>query len=362
MMQATQPELFMNMQQFSDLKLEARRDSAQASKAVAQQFEGLFIQMMLKGMRSAAVMDESQHSSYMDFYTDMYDKQISLMLSQQGGIGIADMLEKQMAKFLPEGQEPAGIATGTGNELPVYHLPDTQAIDHKSALPMPVMDYVAANPEVKAFQLHQRPVTEATVTTEEYTEISALVSETIEPFYGWQQADSFVKDLWPHAQKAASKLGVSTDVLVAQSALETGWGKHTMKNSDGSVAFNLFGIKASSGWAGQSVTHNTLEFRQGAMQQESASFRAYDSVADSLDDYVSFVTTRPRYAQALNHGGSDTHYVKGLQQAGYATDPAYADKINNILNGHTFKQALSNLSETQSLNRSQTLGQGENHA
>ncbi|MBE9560976.1 MAG: glucosaminidase domain-containing protein, partial [Proteobacteria bacterium] len=183
----------------------------------------------------------------------------------------------------------------------------------------------------------------------------ALISQTVEPFYGWQQADSFVKDLWPHAQKAAEKLGISTKVLVAQSALETGWGKHAMKNADGSVAFNLFGIKASSGWAGQSVTHNTLEFRQGAMQKETANFRAYDSVADSLDDYVAFVKTRARYAQALNHNGSDSHYVKGLQQAGYATDPAYASKINNIMNGQTFKQAVDALADADPVGNRQIL-------
>lgn len=346
MIQATQSELFMNMQQFSDMKLEARENSAQANKAVAQQFEGLFIQMMLKEMRSAAVMDKSQHSSYMDFYTDMHDKQISLMLSKQGGIGIADMLQKQLEQYSPEGNNSA---TEGGNELPAYRLPVTAG----SKLPLAVMNYVAANPAVKAHELDQQNnVTEVDATVEP---AATLQSQSVGPFYGWQQAESFVKDLWPHAEKAAQQLGVSTNVLVAQSALETGWGKHTMKKPDGSVAFNLFGIKASSGWVGQSVTHNTLEFRQGSMQRESANFRAYDSVADALDDYVSFVKTRPRYAQALEHGGSDTHYVKGLQQAGYATDPAYANKIGNIMNSHTFKQAVSDLAASQQSTTQQML-------
>lgn len=346
MMQAAQSELFMNMQQFSDLKLAARKDSAQAEKAVAQQFEGLFIQMMLKEMRSAAVMDESQHSNYMDFYTDMYDKQISVMLSQQGGIGIADMMLQQMQPDGSRGQKPA---TEYGNELPVYRLPGLKT-STSAQLPMPVMNYVAQNPYVTTHELitAQTNDTSATSThvenrTEAAGRIPALQSQTVEPFYGWQQAESFVRDLWPHAEKAAQQLGVSTNVLVAQSALETGWGKHTMKKPDGSVAFNLFGIKAGSGWAGQSVTHSTLEYRQGSMQKESASFRAYDSVADSLQDYVSFIKTRPRYSQALNHQGSDTHYVQGLQKAGYATDPAYARKISNIMKGQTLNDALVSL-------------------
>jgi len=347
-MQATQPELFMNMQQFSDLKLEARRDSAQASKAVAQQFEGLFIQMMLKGMRSAAVMDKEQHSSYMDFYTDMYDKQISQMLSKQGGIGIANLMQKHMQQVTPDGQKPA---TAAGNELPAYRLPELLGSETSHRMPMPVMNYIATNPEVKVHELNQlnisKPVDKTGSNIHNINKIPTptLSAQTVEPFYGWQQAESFVKDLWPHAEKAAQQLGVSTNVLVAQSALETGWGKHAMKNPDGSVAFNLFGIKAGSSWAGQSVTHNTLEFRQGSMRQESANFRAYDSVADALDDYVSFVQTRSRYAQALNHDGSDSHYVNGLQQAGYATDPAYARKITNIMNGQTFNDALANMAK-----------------
>ncbi|MCK4711108.1 MAG: flagellar assembly peptidoglycan hydrolase FlgJ, partial [Gammaproteobacteria bacterium] len=316
----------------------------------------LFIQMMLKDMRSAAVMDESQHSSYMDFYTDMYDKQISVMLSQQGGIGIADMMLKQMEQYLPEGQKSA---TQDGKELPVYRLPELQSNELSRQLPMPVMNYVAANPMVKTHELDQLQNSDTTITANSDEAIEsqnpALLSQTLEPFYGWQQADSFVKDLWPHAEKAAGQLGVSAQVLVAQSALETGWGKHAMKKADGSVAFNLFGIKAGSSWAGQSVTHNTLEFRHGSMQQETANFRAYDSVADALDDYVSFVKTRSRYAQALNHDGSDSHYVKGLQKAGYATDPAYASKINSIMNSQTFKQAASGLATSQQSTNQQIL-------
>ncbi len=352
-MQATQPELFMNMQQFSDLKLEARQNSASAGKAVAQQFEGLFIQMMLKDMRSAATMDKSQHSSYMDFYTDMYDKQISQMLSQQGGIGIANLMQKQMAQYLPEGQSSA---TRAGNELPVYRLP----VMNSDVLPVPVMNYVASNPAVKTHELKGShtivPVNPEVDAVKEYTfdkstavQTPALTTQTVEPFYGWQQADSFVKDLWPHAEKAAQKLGVSADVLVAQSALETGWGKHAMKKQDGSIAFNLFGIKAGNGWAGQTVTHNTLEYREGTMQKESANFRAYDSVSDALNDYVDFVQSRSRYAQALDHEGSDTHYITGLQKAGYATDPAYASKIENIMQGQTFNEALAGMQNSHQL-------------
>jgi len=352
MMQATQPELYMNMQQFSELKLEARQHSADAGKKAAQQFEGLFIQMMLKNMRAAARFDEAQHSSYMDFYTDMYDKQIAQMMSQQGGIGIAAMMQQQLDPRLsaaqPEGQE---VATEAGHSLPTYRLP----VIEQTVMPLPDMDYQASNPAVKTHQFSLQ--TEINV-EQEQNAANSLQSETVEAFYGWQAADTFVQDLWPHAQMAAERLGVSAQVLVAQSALETGWGRHAMKKPDGSVAFNLFGIKAGNGWAGQSVSHQTLEFRSGSMQRESASFRAYDSVSDALEDYVSFVKSRPRYAEALQHEGSDIAYISGLHQAGYATDPEYASKIEHIMQGQTFKQALASLESSEPV---ATLKPEQNH-
>ena len=348
MMQATQPELYMNMQQFSELKLEARQHSADAGKKAAQQFEGLFIQMMLKNMRAAARFDESQHSSYMDFYTDMYDKQIAQMMSQQGGIGIAAMMQQQLDPLVsaaqPEGQE---IATEAGHRLPADRLPTySLPVIEQDVMPLPDMNYQASNPAVKAHQFS--PQAKSNVERPQNA-ANSLQSETVETFYGWQAADSFVQDLWPHAQQAADRLGVSAQVLVAQSALETGWGRHAMRKPDGSVAFNLFGIKAGNGWAGQSVSHQTLEFRSGSMQRESASFRAYDSVADALDDYVSFVESRPRYAEALQHEGNDMAYISGLHQAGYATDPEYASKIQNIMQGQTFKQALARLDHSDAV-------------
>ena len=355
MIQGAQTDLYMDMNQFSDLKLSARNKEAGAAKAAAQQFEGLFIQMMLKTMRAAAVMDESQHSSNMDFYNDMHDKQISVMMAKRGGIGIANMMQHQLGDFDDDGQTNAAIE---GKDLPAYRLPGAT----QTQLPIAAMNYIAQNPAVKTHELAtHHPVTSKTkseskaglgaqveqvsVTKMTETPKPGLTSQTFEPFYGWSNASTFVNDLWPHAEKAAARLGVSAKVLVAQSALETGWGKHAMKKPDGSVAFNLFGIKARSDWAGQSVQHNTLEFRNGAMQQESAHFRAYDSVSDSLDGYVSFVQSSPRYAEALQHKGSDAHYIQNLHRAGYATDPNYADKVLNIISGRTFNDALASIQQ-----------------
>ena len=141
----------------------------------------------------------------------------------------------------------------------------------------------------------------------------------------------------PHARRAAEELGVSPKVLIAQSALETGWGQHMMQRPDGSPAFNLFGIKADASWEGDKVTQSTLEFEGGVMNRRKAAFRAYDSAAESLQDYVNFIQQNPRYEQALK-AADDRGYVHGLQQAGYATDPEYADKILAVLQSDRFQK------------------------
>ncbi len=335
MMPSTSTDLYMNMSQFSDMKLAAREHDASASKSVAQQFEGLFIQMMLKNMRTAARFDESQHSSYMDFYTDMYDKQLSQIMSQNGGIGLGAMLQRQLDPTSAQRQQTAATE---GKELPVYRMDPQQMFNSPIARHE---EYLPINPAIKVHQLINSLSNDSTTKlSEPEPQNTSLQMEAIEPFYGWDQPQTFVRDLWPHAEKAAAELGVSTEVLVAQAALETGWGQYSMKKPDGSIGFNLFGIKAGADWQGQQISQSTLEYRHGAMQREQANFRAYDSVSEAMQDYVDFVQSSPRYQQALNHQGSDSRYVRGLQQGGYATDPNYADKIINIRDGKTLSSSL----------------------
>jgi flagellar protein FlgJ len=334
-------DLYLNMSQFSELKLQARNHSPEAAKAAAQQFEGLFLQMMLKDMRAAARVDDSLHSNSMDFYNDMYDKQLSQVLARAGGIGVAELLARQLGGEAPQRQTTAVAGGMTGTSLPTYRLNET--FSGRSVLPLERMNYQADNPQVRAHPLS------LDVASRDGEDSTALDSQAIAPFSGWADANEFVVDLWPHAERAAARLGVSPQVLVAQSALETGWGQHSMRDRDGHIAFSLYGIKAGDDWAGRSVTHNTLEFKQGAMQQESARFRAYDSVGEAMDDYVDFVQSRPHYQAALDHGGSDEAYIRGLHRGGYATDPRYADKILSILQGDTFRDAMVSIAANQGL-------------
>jgi flagellar protein FlgJ len=134
----------------------------------------------------------------------------------------------------------------------------------------------------------------------------------------------------PHAQKAAAALGVDPASLVAQAALETGWGKSVPCAADGSCSFNLFGIKAGTSWSGATVNVPTLEFEDGVAVRKVDRFRAYGSIGDSFMDYARLIANSPRYAGALGTGGDVAGFASALQAGGYATDPEYASKIEAV--------------------------------
>ena len=274
--------IYTDFQGFSDLRLAAREDSEAALKEVASQFEAIFIQMMLKSMREANLAEGIFDSQQSEMYMGMFDQQIALDLSVKGAFGIADMMVRQLQNN-QLGQ--AGLDAST--QPAASQLPDK-------------------------------------------LEIPGVEEQTRHPVR-FDSPQAFIDYMMPRAKAAAEKLGVSPQLLVAQAALETGWGNKIGSNSRGESSHNLFGIKADARWPGKQVRIDTLEFRDGLMQREQASFRAYDSFQQSFEDYVDFVQRNSRYEQAMRHDGDPRHYINGLQQAGYATDPAYAEKVLSIM-------------------------------
>lgn len=286
--------VYTNFQGLTALKAGAREQSPEALQAVAKQFEALFLQMMLKSMREAGEGDPLFDGEQTALYRDMYDKQLSLDLSEKG-IGLAEVLVRQL-------QMQTGKSTEAGGELAMpQRLGMTFARIEAQAPPSAPAASVAAG---------ATPVTADAVT---------------------ESPEAFIRRLWPMAEKAAARIGASPEALLAQAALETGWGKAVIRHSDGSSSHNLFNIKADRRWDGESVAKPTLEYRDGVAAREVARFRAYDSFEASFDDYVNFLQSNPRYAEALRQADDPRQFVRSLQDAGYATDPAYARKIVNIL-------------------------------
>lgn len=274
-------------------------DEKGALKAAAKQFEAIFLNMMLKQMREASFGDPLFDSEAGDSYRSMFDQQLALNLSENGSLGIAKLIERQL---------------GGGKA--------SNSVDDEN--PFKSFRFVAP-------QLNNN-VTSNAPKSFDNNGISSKQAQFTSP-------NDFVEKVWPYAEKAAEELGIPTETLVSQAALETGWGKFVMSHADGTPSYNLFGIKADSRWGGEQVSVQTTEYRDGVVQKERANFRSYDSIEQGFNDYVQFIKSSPRYAEALNNRGDAVSYLHNLQQGGYATDPAYANKIQGIMRGETLQSA-----------------------
>lgn len=297
MLNATNADVYTDFNGLAKLKNEARNNSPEAIKEVAKQFESVFMTMVLKSMRQAKLADGIMDSKQSEFFRDMYDQQMALHLSGETGIGLAELIARQLSPKQDDVQEKMS------------------AEDYlkRSASLAPVV----RKPTVRVDSEHQAVETRQ----------AAIKKVEDKPINSKEQ---FIETLRPAAEKAAARLGVDADVLLAQAALETGWGKSVIEYRDGRSSFNLFNIKADKAWQGKQVKKATLEFENGIGRKEMAAFRAYDSYRDSFNDYVRFIKDNPRYHDAIKMAHKPERYMHELQQAGYATDPGYAEKVMRI--------------------------------
>jgi flagellar protein FlgJ len=282
--------------------------SPQAIQAVAQQVDALFLQMMLKSMRDASTDGGGSESNEMSMYHDMFDKQVALTLSQHHGLGLGALLARQLSAASAQ-RQPAAGQPAAGQ--PVQGQP---ANGHSAAPEQLPSGVPAARPRNMA---------------------SASLLQT---------ASRFVEQVLPSIKRAAQALGVSPLGMLAQAALETGWGQRMARTVDGDSSLNMFGIKADDAWEGARAGATTVEFSGGVATPRHAAFRAYPSIDDSVSDFAGLLRSSPRYRHTLAAGGNAQGYVEGIGRSGYATDPDYANKLNDVLNGSTLRTALNNSS------------------
>jgi peptidoglycan hydrolase FlgJ len=258
------------------LRANAARDPKAAIKEAAKQFEALFMQQLMKSMREATMASGMLDNEGSKMGTEMLDNQLSTQMTGLPG-GLADAIARQLERQMGGTAAPSSTTTPSA----------PAATDSSPAAP------------------------------------AAKVSKA--------QTDFLHKHL-NAALAAESQSGIPATFMVAQAAHETGWGQRNIKNADGTPSHNLFGIKAGASWTGPVAQITTTEVIDGQARKVTAKFRAYASNAESFADYAKLMKDSPRYAQVVANAGSAQGFAQGLQRAGYATDPAYADKLTRVIN------------------------------
>jgi flagellar protein FlgJ len=305
--------LALQPQRLGELRYAAKQDPAGSMRAVAQNFESLFVNMMLKSMRSSSPGENNLFDSeHTRMYRDLMDQQLAQKIATTGkGLGLADMLLMQMKRSsAPPAQEKRPIPlhpTVEAAPLPLKREPT----------PLPLKAHLPGSDMIPLEQPGARAVRASQSNSQE-----------------------FVAAVRPHAVAAAEELGVEPHALIAQAALESGWGKREIRLADGSPSYNLFGIKAGADWHGKVAETGTTEYVNGTAQKQVARFRAYDSYAEAFRDFAELLKNSPRYANALQTGDGK-QFALALQQAGYATDPAYAAKLSRVMDSDVLRQALA---------------------
>jgi flagellar protein FlgJ len=305
-------QLAMSPSTLAALRHDARRLEPGAVRQVARQFEALFLREVLSNVRAGALAPDVLGSDQLDTYQEMFDAQLADSMTRGGGIGLARLLEQQLSGKAPVAA-PAAAPLGAHAVAPAV-APRT-AVAVERTVPAAAMRPAATRAETSG------------------NAAQASTSGTADTASGFspKSAEEFVRQLLPHARWAAHQLGIAPAAIVAQAALESAWGRRVPRQADGQPSFNLFGIKAGSQWAGAKAHVPTVEFVDGIAVRGRAHFRAYESLADGIRDYVKFVKGNERYRTALQVGSDAYSYATALARAGYATDPGYAGKIHAVL-------------------------------
>ncbi|QIE99203.1 flagellar assembly peptidoglycan hydrolase FlgJ [Pantoea stewartii] len=275
----------------NDLKRDVTADPKGKALQVAQQVEGIFVQMMLKSMREALPQDGILSNEQTKLFTSMYDQQIAQDIGKRG-LGLADIIVKQM--------EPAKAPDERAGTVPMK-LDNSFIMSTSGATPLEQMVRKA---------MPRLPAPSPT----------GLPSDSRD----------FIAQLTQPAQAASQQSGIPHHLILAQAALESGWGQRQILTRDGKPSYNVFGIKASGNWKGETTDIMTTEYEHGEAKKVRATFRVYSSYFEALNDYVKLLSNNPRYA-AVTNAQSAEQGAQALQAAGYATDPKYAQKLMGMI-------------------------------
>lgn len=311
---------FLDINGLNSIRQDAKTgDNASKEAALeqaAKQFEAIFMQMLMKSMRKAQEVLESDspfNSESTKFYRDMHDQQMSLEMSNNGSLGLSELIVRQLGGD-SENFKPHTILRSDGN------------LDSRGSVRVTQGALLNPNNLVNDPTAKQDPEKDRQTNG---SELVKMVNQLQSPTF--EKPQDFVSALTADAKRVQDKINVPFEVVIAQAALETGWGQKIIKTNNGESSNNLFNIKADSRWAGEKTHKETLEFENGAMVKKREPFRVYESIGQSVNDYLNLLTGSERYQGALDNSENVEQFLHNLQSAGYATDPNYAKKIMGTL-------------------------------
>ncbi|WP_137719216.1 flagellar assembly peptidoglycan hydrolase FlgJ [Methylobacillus flagellatus] len=300
------------------LKRSARSNAPEAIKATAVQFEAMFVNMMLKSMRDASPQDGVLDNEQTRTFTSMLDQQLSQSMAKRG-LGLADVLARQLgarASTVPD-LNSAQTSKLEINKLEINKLELSKPLSRYQqigAMLAPVPDLLVSNrPEVKA-PMTAMPAADSAANRNAPSHVT-----------------QFRQSMLQHAEAASAATGIPAAFMVGQAALESGWGRHQIRQADGSSSHNLFGIKATGNWQGKVAEVPTTEYINGVKQTRVERFRAYDSYAEAFADFARLISGNPRYQSVMANVSDAKAYAQAMQASGYATDPNYASKLAQVI-------------------------------
>jgi flagellar protein FlgJ len=302
--------IYTDVQGLGQLRGKLKNNPTAVKKEVAKQFESMLMQMVMKSMRDAnkAFASDLYGNDQMDFYQDIYDKQISLVVTNSSS-SIATMIEKNI-------DQQQGISESKTSSVQAY-IPGSDV--------QPTKENKSTTPNLISSEKPNQ--TQNVVANEKH-----LLTK-----------DDFIKQIWPAAKQAAASLGSTPGILVAQAILETDWGKKIVAYNNQSSSNNLFNIKSTSETDKKTHPIETLEQKNGIVVKEKSSFKAYESFKESFMDYVNFIKNNTRYEQAIKKAANPKEYINALQHSGFATDGQYAEKVMSIFSSHSFNELISKM-------------------
>ena len=314
MLNVNNADVYTDFNGLANLKSEARKESPEALKEAAKQFEAIFMNMMLKSMREASSQDNPFDNEQSRTFTSMLDQQLSSNLASKG-LGLADVLARQLSKSGYAASNAMQQAVSDDSLAAGYSQQGGSALINNPLSPNTAKKFESKPIENRAMPAENTPASNKTLNSQSLSNSSS----------------EFQSRMAQHAEAASRATGVPAHLMLGQAALESGWGKREIKAADGTLSNNLFGIKATGNWDGKVVEATTTEYINGIKQKRIEKFRAYDSYADSFKDFANLMRSNPRYEKVMANLQDVNGYAQAMQKAGYATDPQYASKLASVI-------------------------------